>query len=437
MTLPGSDGHDGQQHPLRILHISTYDRQGGAARSAWRIHQSLLMLGLASSMLVWRKTSEDKHIWQHEPPRDLFNRFLQRIRRELRQKQHNRYTSRRRDSFQPFSDDRTDFMIDLHHCVPQPTIVTLCWISGFLDYSYFFRHLPADIPIVWRLSDMNPFTGGCHYACECEKWQKQCGACPELGSNKQNDLSHRIWQRKQRAYRDHEIHVVAPSHWLAREAERSGLLRDQPVTVIPNGVDTQIFKPLDRAQVRAELDLPQQSKIVLAVAAHLNDKRKGISLLIEALQILAVADDLILLTVGETKEDRFDSFLRRINLGHISEDASLAKAYAAADLFVAPSLYENLPNTALEAMACGIPIVSFNVGGMPDIVRTGVTGLLANSGDAANLALQINWLLDHAVERQNMGLAARKIVENEFDCTVEAQRFADLYQNLATQPTQL
>ncbi len=226
-----------------MLHVSTYDAQGGAARSAHRVHEGLCRLGIDSHMLVWRKSTQDEKVWQFEPTRRLDLRLRQRLQREIRTSQGQRYAAQRRDPFQPFSDDRTDYLVDVGALTPKPDVVNLYWIAGFPDYGFFFRHLPEEIPIVWRLSDMNPFTGGCHYAWDCDGWTNMCGACPELGSSDDDDLSRHVWHRKWLAYQGSTIQIVAPSHWIAREASRSSLLKGQPVTVIPNGLDTSIFRP--------------------------------------------------------------------------------------------------------------------------------------------------------------------------------------------------
>jgi glycosyltransferase involved in cell wall biosynthesis len=433
--MPQKPVGGGKEGPLRVLHISTYDTMGGAARSARRVHEGLCRLGVDSWMLVWRKSSQDERIDQFAPPRRLDLRLRQRLGRPVRARQAARYADRRRDPFQPFSDDRTDYLVSLDGLKPRPDVVNLFWIAGFPDYTYFFRHLPERMAIVWRLSDMNPFTGGCHYAWDCEKWTDSCGACPVLGSNDERDLSRDIWQRKQKAYRGRTIQIVAPSHWIAREAARSSLLQDQPVTVIPNGLDTSVFRPRDPREARDILRLPQNCTIILAGADHLNDGRKGFRYLLKALRDPPLEQGTMLVTVGGGEpEEEIGPALTYQALGRIEEDGLLAAAYSAADLFVVPSLHENLPNAALEAMACGTPVIGFRTGGIVDIVQPGHTGLLASRKNVADLARQIWWLLDHPEERRRMGAGARSLVEQEHSLDLQARRFAEVYRS-ARRPT--
>lgn len=423
-----NDAIQNPQHPLRVLHISTYDAMGGAARSTRRIHEGLLQVGVDSRMLVLHTSGQSQQIWQLQPSQHLFVRLRRRVLREIRQRQYQKYGATRRDPFQPFSDDRTDYSIDVRSFMPRPDVVNLYWVAGFVDYGQFFHRTPPNIPIIWRLSDMNPFTGGCHYAWDCEKWRAQCGACPELGSVQEEDLSRKIWERKWAVYRKRRIHIVAPSHWIAEEVRESSLLSGQPVTVIPNGLDTAVFAPQDKRQARKFFDLPEEQSIILTGAANLKDSRKGMKYLVEALRRLPGAVPAMLVTIGEDQEDDFRQVpLPYRNLGHITGDQTLATAYSTADFFIVPSIHENLPNTALEAMACGVPVIGFRTGGIPDIVRHGETGLLASQKDSVDLAAQISWLLDNPQACHVMGSKARKLVKSDYNLQKQAYCFKALY----------
>jgi glycosyltransferase involved in cell wall biosynthesis len=414
---------------MKILHISTYDASGGAARSAYRVHQGLCRLGFDSYMLVLHKSTQDDRVWQYEPSRNLIARLYRRLRREIYARQYKPYAGSRRDDFQPFSDDRTDCAVNVQAFVFRPDVVNLYWIAGFPDYRYFFQHIPLNIPIVWRLSDMNPFTGGCHYAWDCDKWTGMCGACPELGSEREQDLSRSIWKRKRQAYDGRRIYIVSPSHWLAREVKRSTLLKNQPVTVIPNGLDASVFAPQDQVTARAFFGLPQNRPIILAGANYLQDERKGFRYLAGALQQLPDNKSAMLIMLGEGTSAILDKLpVASKCMGYHQDDQVLARAYAAADFCVIPSVYENLPSMAVEAMACGIPVIGFQIGGLPEVVHHRETGLLARWKDTSDLAIQIQWLLVHPAERQRMGIAARSRVEREHTLEVQARRFAELYQ---------
>ncbi|MFC2046005.1 glycosyltransferase family 4 protein [Chloroflexota bacterium] len=415
---------------MRVLHLSTFDTLGGAARSAYRVHTGLLGLGLDSHMLVRHRCSQAGHVSEFKPPADLLSRGYQRLRRELRMRQYRPYAASRRDPFQPFSDDRSDCFIAVGSIVPEPAVVNLYWVGGFLDYGSFFGNLPPNVPIVWRLSDMNAFTGGCHYSWDCERWAGQCGACPELGSSRERDLSRSIWLRKKQAYEGRRIHVVTPSRWLAGEVRRSSLLGDQPVTVIPNGLDVSVFAPRDRHEARAFFDVPHDRRIMVAGANYLQDHRKGLLYLAEALHRLPNGASLMVLLLGEGTSADLDAVPVPCKcLGYLEDDRVLARAYAAADFCVIPSIHESVPNMALEAMACGIPVVGFRTGGLPDVVEHGRTGNLARWKDSADLAAQIQWLIAHPDKCRNMGSAARNLVERDHTLETQAKHFAALYRS--------
>ncbi|MDZ4716882.1 MAG: glycosyltransferase, partial [Roseiflexaceae bacterium] len=248
------------------------------------------------------------------------------------------------------------------------------------------------------------------------------------------DLSFRIWQRKQAAFRHvapSRLHIVALSNWIAKEARRSTLFGHIPISVIPNGIDATVFAPADRNMARNALAIPPDARVVMFSAGSIENRRKGLPQLIEALNGLSQHDDIILLSLGGGKP-ALNGPLRHIHLGHVENDKQIAQAYRAADLFVIPSLQENLPNTALEAMSCGTPVVGFDAGGIPDLVRPGITGLLAPVGDIGALRTAIAALLDDAPRRTAMGSMCRQIVLNEYLPELQVQRYATIYRQLIT-----
>jgi glycosyltransferase involved in cell wall biosynthesis len=380
-------------------------------------------------MLVLFKSTQDESVLQFRSPRNLIRRFYNRLSRIWRNHQLKAYATSRRDVFQPFSDDRTEYQVDVCSFASKPDVVNLYWIGGFVDYRYFFRNVPSNLPIVWRLSDENAYTGGCHYSYECHRWLEMCGACPELGSSRESDLSRDIWKRKADSYKKHRIEIVSPSKWLASEAKRSSLLGDQPVTIIPNGLDTSVFAPRDRMEARKALGLPADRVFILAGGHHLQDERKGFHYLVSAARKMRTNQPITFLLLGKGDLAALNGLpLPYKCLGFIQEDRELACAYAAADFCVIPSCYDNLPNMAVEAMACGIPVVAFKTGGLADIVHHGKTGLLAEWKKGNSLAAQMLWLLDHPDECRRMGESARKLVEQEHTLEIQARRFAELYQ---------
>jgi glycosyltransferase involved in cell wall biosynthesis len=332
-----------------------------------------------------------------------------------------------------FSDDRSPFAGETFRQLPQADVYTLHWLGyGFCDFSRCITKIPARAPVVWRLSDQNPFTGGCHYDSGCERWKDSCGACPQLGSHLDNDLSRQVWTRKRRALDAvpaPRFHIVAQSRWMAQCVSGSSLFGRFPLSHIPNGLDTEVFKPRDRALARDILQVPADAKTVLFVADLVANRRKGIALLYEALAGLRDVPNLFLLSAGQGTTPPPQGLPGR-HLDSVSDERWLSLAYCAADVFVIPSLQDNLPNTVLEAMACGTPVVGFDVGGIPDMVRHSVTGLLVPAGDVAELARALRGLLGDAARRAAMGAACRRVALAEYTLEKQARAYLALYEGL-------
>jgi len=303
-----------------------------------------------------------------------------------------------------FSDDRTRFKEDIRLQLPPADILNLHWIASFVDLQSFFEH--TSCPVVWTLHDMNAFTGGCHYDMGCERYKESCGRCPQLGSQAERDLSRSIWNRKRVAYekaiRRGRLHIVAPSNWLAEEVEESSLLGEAPLQVIPYGVDATVFRPRMKQDTRERLGISKQRTIILFVAQSTTDCRKGFSFLVSALKDLDSDEKVTLLSIGQGSTS-LPLDLPYVNAGRIEEDEVLAKLYSVADLFIIPSRQDNLPNTVLESMACGTPVIGFDAGGIPDMVRPGETGWLAETGNVRSLRQAIESALENDGERQRMG----------------------------------
>jgi glycosyltransferase involved in cell wall biosynthesis len=223
--------------------------------------------------------------------------------------------------------------------------------------------------------------------------------------------------------------LVADSHWLAGEAKRSRLLAGFPVDVIHYGLDTDVFAPLDRAAARRQLGIPADAKVVLFSAFVLSERRKGLALLREALEGLAETPGLRLLCFGKDAP-AWNMRVPQQHLGYLAGETERARAYSAADVFVIPSLQEAFGQTALEAMACGVPAVGFRVGGIPDMVMSGKNGLLAPPRDVDALRDAIAQLLADDAARLAMGAAARATTTREFTIEAQARRYAKLYESL-------
>ena len=314
-----------------------------------------------------------------------------------------------------------------------PELIHLHWVcKGFIS----IRGL-ADLstPIVWTLHDMWAFTGGCHYSEDCTRYTDACGLCPQLRSRREGDLTRRIWNLKKRHWENLNLTFVTPSRWLSDCVKASSLLHSYPVKVIPNGIDTAVFAPHNREVARQNFGLVPDRKIILTGALKgLSDERKGFQLLAPALKRLVegnLGDDVELVVYGQKAPARPPYMgLRTTFAGEINNDDELAILYSAADVFVAPSKQENLANTVMEAMACGTPVVAFNIGGMPDMIEHKVTGYLAQPFDIQDLARGISWVIQHNSPNRSLSDRARAKVENEYAHDKVGLRHALLYEDV-------
>ena len=357
---------------MKITHLSTYDLAGGAARAAYRLHKGLCSAGQDSRLLALYKSSSDPTVLQFAPPRDIPSRLRRGLKRRQLERSESVIQARPAGSTY-FSDDRNQHGANVLRQLPQTDVLNLHWIAGFLDYRDFFRHLPPSLPVVWTLHDMNAFTGGCHYDEGCGKFLQQCGACPQLDSSEAEDLSKQIWLRKREAYSfpgAQRLQLVTPSRWLAEEAKKSALLSEHQIEVIPYGIDTESFQPRERRLAREMHGIPSKAKTILFVADSAAERRKGLKVLVEALNGLEDPEQYFFAIIGRGISGQ--EFGGRFKMmGFFEDEAALSFVYSAADVFVIPSLQDNLPNTTIEALACGLPTIGSNVGGIPEVVRDG------------------------------------------------------------------
>jgi glycosyltransferase involved in cell wall biosynthesis len=283
------------------------------------------------------------------------------------------------------------------------------------------------------MHDMWPFTGGCHYAGACLRYRSECGACPALGSNSDDDLSRTIWRRKRKSWDGLPFQLITPSRWLASCARSSALFHGADVAVIPNTLDTDIFRPQEQAAARQRCSLPQGPKLVLFGAiASLSTSRKGAHLLMPALEQLQKVVDfpVELVVLGATGPEPSMTFPLLVHYaGHVSDEAELSAFYASADAVVLPSTEDNFPNVALEALACGRPCAAFEIGGMGDLIVHGETGYLAKPFLPGDLAAGIAFCLrDDQTARLRQ--QARDRVERNFAPAIVAEQHLTLYEKL-------
>jgi len=415
---------------MKITHLSSRDSSGGAARAAYRLHRGLRGIGEDSSMFVRWKSVEDEYVEDWNEDLSLLGKIRARIKRRWLSYRFRSYQSTRPQEYGIFSQARTVIGEQVVGSIPGADIYNMHWIRAFIDPLPFFRGIQQ--PVVWTLHDMNPFTGGCHVTAGCRRFEEVCGRCPQLGSNTEKDLSRNVWNRKRRAYqsaiRKNRLHVVAPSEWMAEEARASSLFSDTPVRVIPHGLDQATFQPRDTEGFGTTLGIPEGQYIVLFVAQSVQDQNKGLDLLMDALSSLT-SKGVTLLSIGDAPPNWKTSH-SHYHFGTINSNLLLSAFYSLADLFVIPSRQEAFGQTALESMACGTPVVGFDTGGIPDMVRSGETGWLAEVGNVRALREAIEQALSDDARRERMGKRCREVVEEEYTLEVQARRYRDLYADL-------
>lgn len=410
------------------------DGPSGAGRAVARLHSGLLEAGVQSRLLVAHSTA---NLVDTIAPQGVVARLMAEVRRYADQAPLKFYSRRQRTFFSTTfcaGDPRPLLLRAADH-----DLVHVHWHNGgFIHPSAFARF---GKPIVWTIHDSWAFTGGCHVPGDCTRYLENCGACPKLGSSSGFDLSRLIWNRKHRAWRNLSMTLVTPSRWMAENIRKSRMLGDQEVHVIPNGIDTRIYRPFSKHEARKRLGLPVDGKIILFGAINATaDENKGYDLLIAAMKELArrrsnEAKDkkqAVHLAIFGTSRDPRKTNLKHasgyplIQLGSFADDLSLALAYSAADVMCVPSRQESFGQTAAEAMACGTSVVAFAATGLLDIVDHQKNGYLAQPYDPEEFARGIEWVL----KKPGCGAAARRKIETDFSLDRIAQSHINLYKSL-------
>jgi glycosyltransferase involved in cell wall biosynthesis len=410
---------------VNVLLLNTFDLTGGAARACHRLYEGLKAAEAHVATLVREQSGQVPGVVS------VGSRLDGRLRALLDGLPLHRYPGRQLHNFSPAWMPGRAASAAIRR---RPQLVHLHWVvQGFLQIEALAS---LACPIVWTLHDSWPFTGGCHLPGTCRGYEQNCGRCPVLGSQKEQDWSRRIWQRKRDAWENLSLTLVAPSSWLADRARASSLFAHRRIEVIPNGIESSLFCPGDRQAARRLLGLPEDRRLLLFGANHaLSDANKGFDLLQEALLLLdeGARQTTELVIFGENWNRPLpDCGLPVTNLGAVAHEEQLLSLYHAADLFVAPSRQENLPNMVLEAMACATPCVAFDIGGIPDMIRHGVTGYLARPYEVEDLATGISLLLADESGRLAMGWASREWVQQHASIEIVAELHEKLYRELVS-----
>lgn len=407
---------------MRVLIVNTSERAGGAAVAANRLMKALNNHGIKAKMLVRDKETDGLTVavLPHSPWlrwNFLWERLVIFVRCHF---------SRRHLFEIDLANTGTD--ITRLREFQEADIIHLHWINqGMLSLSGIRKILRSGKPVVWTMHDAWPATAICHVTLGCRRFTTRCRGCRLLGKGNSDDLSTTVWQQKQRMLADENIYFVACSRWLETEAKASALLKGHKITSIPNPIDTHIYKKLNKKEARERLGLPQDRRLILFASQRVTTPLKGMDYLIEACRQLSDSQCEVVILGGHAEEVVEQLPLKAHPLGYVNDEQRIVDVYNAADVFVLPSLSENLPNTIMEAMACGLPCVGFKVGGIPEEIDHCRNGYVAEYRHAEDLARGIRWILDEADYESLSRHAIQKVVHN-YSMQSVALRYAEVYQ---------
>ncbi|WP_276345765.1 glycosyltransferase [Daejeonella sp. JGW-45] len=417
---------------MKVLHLNTYAGNGGAGKACLRLSKALKSQGTDSVVAVNFLFKRNPEV--HDLSRGFFFKWLTAAGIILERLLNRLFV---KPVPVPFSIPFWGRDISGRELLRSADLIHIHWINhAFLRPDDIKKLSALNKPIVWTFHDSNAFTGGCHVRYNCEHYQNECGNCPVLKKSGPDDLSHSIWKRKARAYQGNKYTVIAPSKWMERSVRQSKLMGSQPAVNIPNTLDTTVFKSIDQSESRRSLGLPVSKFIMMSgFMPSRNDLHKGTSYLIEAIGIF-IADhsispeDVELVIFGNRDVSNTPVFpVKATFLGTIAAEEKLAMCYSAADVFLAPSLEDNLPYTVMESLACGTPVVGFTTGGIPDMVQHLHNGYLAEYRSATDLASGIRWVFDHP-DKATLRANSRKFIEDNFSEKQVADRHIELYNSL-------
>lgn len=421
---------------MKILTVNTYD-YGGAANACKRLHVGLIEAGIDSKLLLKNKQNDWLESYQFEPLEqastypEKFKRKIRRLAQELKlygRKEkvsfEEQFINIRREGLEMFSFPHSHLDITESELYNEADIINLHWVANFLDLESFFSNNKK--PVVWTLHDMNPFTGGEHYEEKFLGLNDKGQPLARKYSKEELKVSEKIRDFKKKLFSQVDnLHIVTPSKWLKEEVTDSEVFGKSIVEHIPYGLDGKIFRDLDQNFSRDLLGIPREKKVVLFVADSLKNKRKGFIYLKEAFRKIQ-HKDLFLCAVGNTDSGiRSDSI---VELGPIKDERLMSAVYSAADVFVIPSLIDNLPNTVLESLMCGTPVIGFPVGGIPDMVAHEENGLLTEEISVNDLVITLNSFLadPERFDRNKIRLNAIK----KYDLEIQAKKYYELYRKI-------
>lgn len=387
-----------EEKMMRVLIVNTSEKTGGAAVAANRLMEALKNNGVKAKMLVKDKETDQITVVALKQTAALQRHFLwERLVIYI----HNHFS--KKNLFEVDIANAGTNITDLRE-FKEADVIHLSWINqGMLSIKGIRQIIETGKPIVWTMHDLWPATAICHYARECTAYRTGCSNCPYLyGGGSSNDMSAKLWKKKKKLYHNANITFVACSEWLRNKAQESGLLIGKRLTNIPNPINTNAFRPADKREAKIHAGLPLDKRLILFVSQRVTNKRKGMDFFIEAIRILAekhpeMKETTGIAILGGHSEDIANLLALPVYpLNYVNDEHRIISIYNAVDVFVLPSLEDNLPNTIMEAMACGIPCVGFDTGGIPEMIDHQENGYIAQYKDAEDLSKGIEWVLNSA-----------------------------------------
>lgn len=402
---------------MKVLLVNTSECTGGAAIAALRLTEALNHNGVEARMLVRDRRGGRPAVTA------LPGRWAARLHfywERLVIWLHNGL-SRRMLWYVDIANAGTD--ITQLPEFREADVVHLHWVNqGMLSLDDIGRIVHSGKRVVWTMHDQWPYTGVCHHSVDCRLFQSHCHHCPQLCRPSARDLSYRVFRRKLELMRGARVTFVGCSRWIAGLAATSALLQGQKVVAVPNVVP-EVFCPMDRTEARRRMGLPDGGRLVLFGACRVSDRRKGADYMIEACRRLAHKDVTLVIVGGQGAWMRQELPLPAVVTDYIGSEADMAALYAAADVYVTPSLMENLPNTIAEAMSCGTPCVGFDTGGIPEMIDHLENGYVARYRDVDDLARGIDHVLDHDLRQ-----AARRKAAETYAPDLVARQYINIYE---------
>lgn len=434
---------------MKILFINTNNSAGGASKACFRLHEHLLDLNIESNLLMLEQPNSNicnaysyYEFYLNEQRKKFLNTSLfKKLNNKLlyqlgkgeeanfnkRRTTENKLLAQKPKHLEVFTFSSSLYNIQDHPLYQEADIIHLHWVSNnYLDYQSFFTNNTK--PVVWTLHDMNPFTGGCHYSEGCKGYINNCSNCPQLqGTENPYYASKELGIKLKALEKYNKLIIASPSTWLLDRSCESKLFSRYPHIHVPYGIDSNIFQTRDKYFSRKLLNIPVNKKVILFVAHNIHSIRKGYDYLLKSLQMLDFKDEVALCAIG-MKNYQISNNKIFYELGSISDERMMSAAYSAADVFVIPSLEDNLPNTVIESLLCGTPVIGFPTGGIIEMIQDGENGYLCEEISVAALSNKINKFLANPFAFNPDEI--RNAAVEKYDSSVQAKRYIKVYQQL-------